>query len=160
MVNQIFAFLSSIDGWLWNSLAVPAIVLFGLLLSIRFRFVQIGKFHVVFKTFFQAAKTDDPSATGVHPLETFFASIGGCIGIGNIVAICTAIQIGGPGAVFWMWMAAILGMLIKYAEVYLGLKFRVLNGDGGYDGGPMYYLQRIWKSAWVPNPFLGDAMRL
>ena len=153
MIDQIFSYFASLDDWLWNSLGVPMMIVIGLFFSIRFRFVQVFKFPATLQTFFKAAKAGNDADKGVHPLEAFFTSIGGCIGIGNVVAICTAIQIGGPGAVFWMWIAALLGMLIKYAEVYLGLKFRVENGQGGYDGGPMYYLQQIWKSPWVPILF-------
>lgn len=74
-------------------------------------------------------------------MKAFFASVGGMIGIGNVVGIVTAVQIGGPGALLWVWVAALLGTIIKYSEIFLGLKHRITNDRGGYDGGPMYYLQ-------------------
>ena len=83
--------------------------------------------------------------------EFFFTSIGGAIGIGNVVAVCTAVQIGGPGAIFWVWVAGFLGMLIKYSEVYLGIVYRESNDEGGYDGGPMYFLQKAYQSKWIPS---------
>ena len=83
---------------------------------------------------------DKQQATGYHPLKMFFAAIGGCIGIGNVVGVCTAVKIGGPGAVFWVWIAAIIGSIVKYAEVFLGMKFRQQQGES-YVGGPFYYLQ-------------------
>ena len=73
------------------------------------------------------------------------------IGIGNVVGIVTAIQIGGPGALLWVWMAALIGTIIKYSEIYLGLKFRVQNDRGGYDGGPMYFLGQAFKTRWIPT---------
>jgi AGCS family alanine or glycine:cation symporter len=88
---------------------------------------------------------------GVHPLKAYFACIGGCVGIGNIAAICTAIQLGGPGALFWIWVTATIGMIIKYSEVYLGMRYRVANKNGGYNGGPMYFLQKVFKTMWIPN---------
>jgi AGCS family alanine or glycine:cation symporter len=84
--------------------------------------------------------------SGVHPFKLFFASVGGMIGIGNVVGVGAAIMIGGPGSIFWMWIASFCGMLIKYCEIYLGIKYRVRNNKGGYDGGPMYYLQGAFKS--------------
>ena len=87
----------------------------------------------------------------VHPLQAFFACIGGCVGIGNIVGITTAVQIGGPGALLWIWVTAIAGMMIKYGEVFLGIKYRVSNAEGNYNGGPMYFLQKVFKSSFVPN---------
>ena len=91
---------------------------------------------------------------GVSPIEVFFASLGGCIGLGNIVSIAVAIQIGGPGALVWVWVAAFLGMILKYAEVYLGLKFRVENTMGSYDGGPMFFL----RYAFPKFPIIANVM--
>ena len=80
----------------------------------------------------------------------FFASVGGMIGIGNVVGIVTAVQIGGPGALLWVWVAALAGTIIKYSEIFLGLKHRVKNDRGGYDGGPMYFLRRAFNNQWIP----------
>ena len=73
------------------------------------------------------------------------------MGVSNVVAVCTAAQIGGPGALFWIWITAIVGMMLKYSEVYLGILYRVSDGRGGYRGGPMYFLQKAYKSAWIPK---------
>lgn len=151
-IVEIFNYLSSLDQYLWSYLAIPLIIVIGVYLTIQFRFSHFFKFNTVFKTFFETAK-DKKTGDGVHPLHAFFASMGGCIGIGNIVAVCTAIHIGGPGAIFWMWMVGLIGMGIKYSEIYLGVIYRVPNGKGGYDGGPMYYLQKIMKNRFVPILF-------
>lgn len=72
------------------------------------------------------------------------------IGIGNIVAVSTTITIGGPGGIVWLWIAALLGMIIKYSEVYLGIKYRIKNQQGSYDGGPMLYLQQAFHNKYIP----------
>ncbi len=73
------------------------------------------------------------------------------MGISNVVAVCTATQIGGPGALFWVWITALIGMIIKYSEVYLGMRYRVSDGKGGFRGGPMYFLQTVYKKHWIPK---------
>ncbi len=152
MFIDIFSHLDALEGFLWSYLAIPFIVIIGVYLSWKSRFSQVRKFPQVVSHFFSEAKTTDHQ-DGIHPLKAFFASIGGCIGIANIVAVCTAIQIGGPGAIFWMWVTALIGMIVKYSEVYLGISFRVPNKNGGYDGGPMQYLQKIFSTKTVPVIF-------
>ena len=97
----------------------------------------------IFKIFYSYMNQKSDNARGVKPLYVFFASIGGCIGIGNVVAVCTAVQLGGPGAVFWMWIAGFFGMLVKYAEIYLGMVYRIKDENNSYIGGPMIYLQQL-----------------
>ncbi len=87
------------------------------------------------------------SHTGVNPFKLYFASVGGMIGIGNIVGVGGAVFIGGVGSIFWIWVASFLGMLVKYCEIYLGVKYRIKNQKGGYDGGPMYYLQHAFAGS-------------
>ncbi|GAB4187382.1 MAG: AGCS family amino acid carrier protein [Simkaniaceae bacterium] len=151
-ILPLFSSLSAFDEYLWSYFAIPMILFFGIFLSFKFRFIQIRKFPVVVRTFYELAKSKD-QGIGAHPIKVFFASIGGCIGIGNIVAVCTAVQIGGPGAVFWMWVAGLIGMIIKYSEIYLGIVHRIPNAQGGYDGGPMYYLKKVIKSPIIPVLF-------
>jgi alanine or glycine:cation symporter, AGCS family len=82
---------------------------------------------------------------GINPFKLYFASVGGMVGLGNIVIISTAIMIGGPGSIFWTILASLSGMLLKYSEIYLGVKYRVQNPKGGFNGGPMYFLQQAFK---------------
>lgn len=151
-MNDIFPWLESLRDNLWTCIGFPAILLLGLYFSFRSRFFQIRKFPHVIKIFLSFLRPD-PTHRGIHPLGAFWTSLGGCVGIGNVVAICGAVQLGGPGALFWVWIAALLGMTLKYAEVFLGMKYRVKNDQEGYNGGPMYYLQKIFKTAWIPNIF-------
>ncbi len=74
----------------------------------------------------------------------------GMFGVGNIVGIIVALQIGGPGALFWVWIAAFLGSIIKYAEIFLALRYRISNNKGGYDGGSFYFLKASFKNTWIP----------
>jgi alanine or glycine:cation symporter, AGCS family len=153
MLDLLTTFMTHADNFLWTYVAAPFIITMGIYFSYRFNCPQLFKITPILKTFFYSffEKKDKNTTHGVHPLHAFFASIGGCIGIGNVAAVCTAIKIGGPGALFWIWVAAFLGMIIKYAEVYLGVKFRVNNQHGSFDGGPMYYLQRVFKASFIPQ---------
>lgn len=123
----------------------------GFYLSFRSGFFQIRKLPHIIKQFIVLLTVREHNERGVHPLKAFFACVGGCVGIGNIVGICTAVQIGGPGALLWIWITAIAGMMIKYGEVFLGFKYRVPNNQGGYNGGPMYFLPKAFKATWLPG---------
>lgn len=150
MIEQIFSFLDQFENILWGYIGFPAILLLGIFLSIQSRFVQIRQFPSVIKTFLGFLRVKQSDQGGIHPLKAFFACVGGAVGVGNIVGICTAVQIGGPGALLWIWVTAIVGTMVKYAEVYLGVKYRVSDGKGGYSGGPMYFLQKVFKSSTIP----------
>ncbi len=150
MLTNLSTSLEMIENILWTYFGVPIVILLGFYLSIKSNFFQIRQLPLVFKTFFSFLKfRSAESHQGIHPLKAFFAAVGGCVGIGNIVGICTAVQLGGPGALFWIWMTALAGMILKYSEVYLGLRYRVSNGKGGYNGGPMYFLQKVFKKNWI-----------
>jgi len=148
---QFFQTLETVNNFIWGHLSLVLILGLGLYFSIRSRFFQIRKLPRIlysFATFFKEKSTNE---RGIHPLKAFFAVIGGCIGIGNVVGICTAVQIGGPGALFWTWVGGFCGMLIQYAEVYLGMKYRIKNQEHTYDGGPMFYLPIAYKTKWVAS---------
>ena len=154
MIEGFLYSIELIDDLFWSYIGIPAILILGTYISFKFGWFQIKYFPLIMKNFFgYLFHKPVHHERGVAPLQAFFASVSGCIGIGNIVGVCTAVQIGGPGAVFWMWVTALVGMVIKYAEVYLGLKFRIKNKDNSYDGGPMYFLQKISKNVWLPRIF-------
>lgn len=146
---MIFEILDRINELLWGKLAFVLIMLLGLYFSIRSRFFQIRRFGSIFRAFVSILKEKQGTGPGIHPMKVFFAAVGGCIGIGNVVGIVTAVTIGGPGAIFWAWMGGIAGMLIQYAEVYLGMKHRIKNTEGSYDGGPMYFLPIAFRGKWI-----------
>lgn len=149
MIASLFNFLNQIDSFFWGYIAFILIVILGSYFTIKTRFFQIRYLPLIFRNFLDHC-TPSKDKEGVHPLRAFFASVGGMIGIGNVVGIITAVQIGGPGALFWVWVAALIGSVIKYSEIYLGLKFRVVNPKGGYSGGPMYFLRHAFKKQWLP----------
>ena len=153
MIDLIFHYLEKSNDFLWGHVNFFLIVILGALFSYFSRFFHIRKLPQILKVLFTVWQNKAPSSdtVGLNPLRTFFAGIGGCLGIGNTVAICTAVQLGGPGALFWVWVAGILGMLLKYSEVYLGMIHRVKNGKNGFNGGPMYYLQKAFKKPWIPS---------
>lgn len=145
-----FEFLSQLDNIFWGYIAFILIIILGSILTYQASFFQIKAFPSIVKLFASLIGSKSNQARGIHPLKAFFASVGGMIGIGNVVGIVTAIQIGGPGALFWVWVAAFIGSLIKYSEIFLGIKHRIPNDRGGYDGGPMYYLPRAFKNKSIP----------
>jgi AGCS family alanine or glycine:cation symporter len=144
--------LETFDNILWGYAVLPILLMVGFYLTFKSGFVQIRNFPRILESFYYAL-TSKHTGTGVHPLKAFFACIGGCMGIGNVVAVCTAAQIGGPGALFWVWVTALFGMILKYSEVYLGILYRIKHGKGkgGYRGGPMYFLQKVYKRSWIPK---------
>lgn len=148
---SFFSYFEMIRDGVWTYFGFPAILLLGLFLTIKSKGVQFRKFPKAIGTFLTMLTKGCRDEKGIHPLGAFFTCLGGCVGIGNVVAICGAVQIGGPGALFWVWLTAALGMVLKYSEVYLGMRFRITNEKGHYDGGPMYFLQRAFKTMWIPN---------
>lgn len=144
MIEQIFTVLDQVDEIFWWYFGAPSLLIIGSYLSFKSRFFQIRQIpHIIkiFKSF--ARQKEDTTTRGVAPINAFFASVGGAIGVGNLVSVCFSIQVGGPGAVFWMWVAALLGMLVKYGEIYLGVKFRIKNNENSYTGGPMIFLKHV-----------------
>lgn len=150
MLESVFAFLMNIESFFWGYIAFLLILLLGCFLTYQARFFQLRALPSIIKLFFNLLGKSGKGKRGVHPLQAFFASVGGMIGIGNVVGIVTAIQMGGPGALFWVWTAALIGAIIKYSEIFLGLKYRVINDRGSYDGGPMYFLKQAFNNRGVP----------
>jgi AGCS family alanine or glycine:cation symporter len=149
MFDSIFNCLTKIDAFFWSYLGFSFIAILGCYLTFKSGCFQIRAIPTVLRTFRQCLKYQSSSEAGTHPLKVFFASVGGMIGVGNIAGIVTALQIGGPGALFWVWIAAFLGTLIKYSEVFLGLKYRVANEKGGYDGGSIHFLRKAFNRKWI-----------
>ena len=146
-METIFAYFTFLEGFFWSYVGWGLIVASGFYLTciskgLQFRALLNFKSNI-FKIYLQA---NDKSYKGIHPFKLYFASVGGMVGLGNIVFISTAVMIGGPGSIFWTILASFSGMLLKYSEIYLGMKYRIKNNNGGFDGGPMYFLQAAFKS--------------
>lgn len=145
-LDSFFNILAEIDNFFWSYIGFAIICLSGLYLTFISKGVQFRVLFSIRATLKDLMKDTKEDARGLHPIKLLFASVGGMIGIGNIVGVGIAVMLGGPGSIFWMWVASLCGMLIKYSEIYLGVKYRVHNESGGYNGGPMYYLQNIFKN--------------
>lgn len=143
-MEAFFSLMNTLEDFLWSYLALFTILSLGSYFTLKSKFFQFTTLCSIKKTF---TKVDDKGHTmGINPYKLYFASAGGMIGVGNIATVTTAITIGGPGALFWLWVASVLGMLVKYSDIYLGITHRIPNKKGGYEGGPMYYLMHAFKS--------------
>ena len=141
-------FLKRLNGFVWG---VPALVLIlgvGLFISIFTGFAQIRLFPRVLREFFaKLTGKNKPQAGGVSPYQALCTALAATVGTGNIAGVAGAIAIGGPGAIFWMWICALLGMATKYAEATLAVRFRIRQGQE-YVGGPMYMISRGMGKRW------------
>lgn len=147
-VDEIFNLIIYINNLYWSYIGWVLIVIVGTYLTVISRALQfraLFNFRKNLNSILAEAKTGKDSG-GIHPLKLYFASVGGMVGLGNIVGISIALMIGGPGSIFWTLIASSFGMLLKYSEIYLGIKYRVKNESGSFDGGPMYYLQKAFNT--------------
>ena len=144
-IDSLFYYLSAIESFYWSYIGFTIVSLIGIYLTIHSNFYQFKVLSHPIRTI-KAVQKSSKGGEGINPFFVYFASVGGMVGLGNIVAVITAIVLGGPGALFWLWIAAFFGTLIKYAEIYLGIKFRISDGHRGHLGGPMIYLQKAFKS--------------
>lgn len=150
MLQTIENINNAVNSFIWGVPAMICIIGVGLLLSIRTNFLQIRKFGYAIKMtigrIFQKQKASDGSMT---PFQAVCTALAATVGTGNIAGVAGAIAIGGPGAVFWMWISALLGMCTKFAEVTLAVHYREKNKHGDYVGGPMYYIKNGLGKKWM-----------
>ncbi|MCQ4773048.1 sodium:alanine symporter family protein [Lacrimispora saccharolytica] len=141
---------SVVNNFIWGVPAMLCIFGVGLYLSIRTHFLQIRKFPYAIKTtigrMFRKRNASDGALT---PFQAVCTALAATVGTGNIAGVAGAIAIGGPGAVFWMWISALLGMCTKFAEVTLAVHFREKNTNGDLVGGPMYYIKNGLGEKWI-----------
>lgn len=141
-------YLSALNSLAWGVPMIALIVGTGIFVSFAMKFVQFRQFFYAWKLI--SGKFDDPDDEGeVTHFQALSTALSATIGTGNIAGVGTAIALGGPGAVFWMWVTAIFGMGLKYNECLLSLKFRKVSEDGTTAGGPMYYLEYGLKQKWL-----------
>lgn len=145
MLDQINTILGNIDDFLWGIPLIVLILATGIYLTVRLKGLQITKLPKALKYMFKNEEGGDGEVTSFAALCT---ALSATIGTGNIVGVATAIVAGGPGALFWMWIAALFGMATKYAEGVLAIKYRVINDDGHVIGGPFYYIQNGMGVKW------------
>ena len=149
MLESIIKINQAVNGFIWGVPAMICIIGVGLLLSVRTRFIQERKFGAALKNtigkIFDKTQAKDGS---MSPFQAVCTALAGTVGTGNIAGVAGAIALGGPGAIFWMWCSAFLGMCTKFSEVTLAIHFREKNANGEYVGGPMYYIKNGLSKKW------------
>ncbi|VUW92310.1 Amino-acid carrier protein AlsT [Streptococcus pasteurianus] len=139
-------FFTSLDDIVWGAPLLILLVGTGVYLTVRLGLLQIIKLPKAFKLIF----TDDKGQGDISSFAALATALAATIGTGNIVGVATAIKAGGPGALFWMWVAAFFGMATKYSEGLLAIKYRTKDDNGEISGGPMYYIINGMGKRWKP----------
>lgn len=149
MLETIKSVNDVVNGLVWGVPAMVCIIGVGILLSVRTGFIQFRKFPYAMKaTLGKVFKKSEAGHGSITPFQAVCTALAATVGTGNIAGVAGAIAIGGPGAVFWMWVSALLGMCTKFAEVTLAVHFRERNEHGDYVGGPMYYIKNGLSKKW------------
>lgn len=142
MLGMIEKINSAVNNFVWGVPAMICIIGVGLLLSVRTGFLQIREFPYMLKvTIGRMFHKKEAKEGAMTPFQAVCTALAATVGTGNIAGVAGAIAIGGPGAIFWMWVSAFLGMCTKFSEVTLAVYYREKNAQGDYVGGPMYYIK-------------------
>jgi alanine or glycine:cation symporter, AGCS family len=148
MMEQLEAIIGNVSNFIWGPPLLILVVGTGLFLTFRLGFLQFRMLPYSLKLAF--SKNQDKKSDGdISHFQALMTALAATVGTGNIVGVATAVLLGGPGAVFWMWITALVGMATKYAEAILAVKYRVKDKNGEMSGGPMYYLERGLKQKWL-----------
>ncbi|MBW2370126.1 MAG: sodium:alanine symporter family protein, partial [Deltaproteobacteria bacterium] len=141
-------YLDILNGIVWGPVTICLLVGTGILITLLVRCIQLRWF--VYAWGLISGRYDDPEDEGeVTHFQALSAALSATIGTGNIAGVGTAVALGGPGAIFWMWVTAFFGMGLKYAECTLSLKYRIIHADGTVGAGPMYYLEKGLGQKWL-----------
>lgn len=140
------AVIDVINSFIWGYVLVYGLVAVGIFFTLRLGFIQFVHFGEFFRVLKGGGETDE---RGISPIQALMVSLASRVGTGNIVGVAVALSLGGPGAIFWMWLVALVGMATAYAESTLGQLYKVENGNGEYRGGPAFYITRGLKLRWA-----------
>ncbi|MGC8230276.1 alanine/glycine:cation symporter family protein [Pseudobacillus badius] len=146
--EKLLEIMNTISGYIWGPPLLILLVGTGIYLTFRIGFLQLRLLPYSLKLAFSKSQDKDSEGDISH-FQALMTALAATVGTGNIVGVATAVLIGGPGAVFWMWISAFFGMATKYAEAVLAVKYRVQDPDGEMSGGPMYYLERGLNQKWL-----------
>jgi AGCS family alanine or glycine:cation symporter len=138
--------ITTINSWAWGPLMLALLLGTGLYLSIGLRFMTVRRIPVALRLLLQGRQGRGEG--DISPFSALMTSLSATIGTGNIAGVATAVALGGPGALFWMWMTALVGMATKYAEAVCAVRFREQDEQGNYSGGPMYYIRNGLHRRW------------
>ncbi|MFP6847229.1 MAG: sodium:alanine symporter family protein [Pseudomonas sp.] len=150
LVNQL-------NGVVWGPPMLVMILGTGLFLMLRLKFMPLSKIGAGFKLMWQGRKKDDAESGEISPFQALMTCLAATVGTGNIAGVATAIFLGGPGALFWMWCTALVGMATKYCEVVLAVHYREKDERGEHVGGPMYAIKNGLGKKWL---WLGTAFAI
>ncbi|HBC30655.1 MAG TPA: sodium:alanine symporter family protein, partial [Clostridiales bacterium] len=140
---------SAVNGIVWGPLIIVLIIGTGTYLSVMTKFFSITKLGYIMKNTLLKMFTKEHKGEGeVTAFQAVATALAATVGTGNIAGVATAIALGGPGAVFWMWLAAVMGMTTKFAEVVLAVNYREVTPDGRFVGGPMYSITNGLGKNW------------
>ncbi|WP_449354262.1 alanine/glycine:cation symporter family protein [Zongyangia hominis] len=153
MTNMLTALNDHINDFVWGPFMLILLLGTGIYLTVRTKFFQLSKFGRMLKCTLGSLFSGKKKAGKISPFQAMSTALAGTIGVGNIVGIATAITMGGPGAVFWMWVSAFFGMMTKYAEVALAVRFRGTYENGQHYGGPMLYIEKGLHMKWLAYIF-------
>ncbi|BES69298.1 sodium:alanine symporter family protein [Marinobacter nanhaiticus D15-8W] len=145
-------FITMINGWVWGPPMLVLILGVGLFLSLGLRLMPILRLGTGFRLLWQGRQSTDEGE--IPPFQALMTALSATVGTGNIAGVATAVFLGGPGALFWMWLTALVGMATKYSEAVLAVNFREVDERGDHVGGPMYYIRNGLGSKWAWLGFL------
>ena len=148
--DKIAEINSVLNSFAWGPVMLILLVGTGIFLTVRFKWLQAGKFGYIMKRTFGTLfkKRDTADGNNITPFQAVTTALAATVGTGNIAGVTGAIFVGGPGAVFWMWISAFFGMCTKYAEICLAMRYRIRDDNGTYHGGPMYYIENGLGHKW------------
>jgi AGCS family alanine or glycine:cation symporter len=148
---DLVEWLNQIDAWMWGRVLLVLLVAVGLFLTVRLRGMQFLYLAHALKLAF--TRRDEEAAGDVSQFQSLMTALAATIGIGSIAGVATAVVAGGFGAIFWMWVVALIGMVTKFAEAILAVKYRIVDRKGAMCGGPMYYISLGLKWKWLAVAF-------
>lgn len=152
-MDQLMEWLNAFASWLWGNWLLFVLIGIGILYTVITGGVQVRYFgYILKKTLWEPIRRGNKDSQEKGTISSFQAlctAVASCVGSGNIVGVSTAVLAGGLGALFWMWVAAFVGMATKYGEIILGMLYREKNDEGDYVGGPMYYIRKGLKAPWL-----------
>ncbi len=158
-MDSLKTLFDTLGGWVWGPYMLVLLVGTGVYLTVRLMGIQFTLLPFALKQAFTPQKKveGEKQEGDISHFGALMTALSATIGTGNIAGVATAVVVGGPGAVFWMWITAIFGMATKYGEGVLAVKYRVQNSKGEMSGGPMYYIERGMKKKWLAMLFAGFA---
>ena len=148
----MYALINTVNHFIWDYILIILLMGGGLYFTVITKFIQFRYFFHSFKLLFssrQVTKNTDKDKVNISSFQAFCTGLAARVGTGNLAGVAIAISLGGPGAIFWMWMVALIGMSTAFIESTLGQVFKVRNADGSFRGGPAYYIERGLGQRWL-----------